>query len=100
MVKRRKKKKVAAPPMRGFIRCHQSTLHLIRLAAEAEAVTQSALIDSLVRQYAVERGLEKPIAQLVAHAEAAEIQRRAWLLEARKEWEQEQETRDEILPKH
>lgn len=87
MVKR--KKKVAREVMHKALRCYPSTLSLIRIAADAEGVTQSALVDALVRQYVVERGLEKPVAQLVAHAEASRIQRSAWEVELRRQWEQE-----------
>lgn len=98
----KRKYKYNSPPekMTCQIRCTPSTLALIRVAADAEGVTQASLVDALVRQYVVERGLEKPVGALVAHAEASEIQRKAWEAELRKQWQREQETRDELLPKH
>jgi hypothetical protein len=91
MVKTRKKKKTPYRPPHGYIRIPMPVLALVRLAADAEGVTQAGLLEALVRQYVVERGIEKPIAELMAHAEAVEIVRQAWETELRNRWRKEVE---------
>lgn len=62
---------------------------MLSVIAPIEKVSMGMLIHQLLAQYIVERGLEKYVAGLVAHAEKVDILRTAWEKEFRATIEQE-----------
>lgn len=88
--KRKRRHKYADDLASVFLRVHDVTRKKIRVIKEAEGgIPIQDLVDLLVTEYIVKRGLESAVAKIITNAEAAQQARVHWEKELREKWEKE-----------